>query len=108
EIIADELMEARPKPGRKSSPRRARDAGPRGGKSVSLRDVARMAKVSVATVSMVLNDNPRISRATHLRVQRLIDRLGYRPNRLPQSLSGRDTQAVAVLRAGRAPSLADP
>ncbi|MBC8108917.1 MAG: LacI family DNA-binding transcriptional regulator [Anaerolineae bacterium] len=66
-------------------------------KSVSLRDVAKMAKVSVATVSMVLNDNPRISRATHLRVQRLMDRMGYQPNRLAQSLSGRYTQVLAVL-----------
>src|SRR5215207_3864769 len=64
---------------------------------VSMREVARLAKVSVATVSMVLNDNPRISRATHMRVQRLIDRLGYRPNRLAQSLSGRYTQVLAVL-----------
>jgi DNA-binding LacI/PurR family transcriptional regulator len=74
-----------------------RGGGSRGGKSVSLRDVARMAKVSVATVSMVLNDNPRISRATHLRVQRLMDRMGYQPNRLAQSLSGRYTQVLAVL-----------
>src|SRR5436190_19836871 len=64
---------------------------------VSMREVARLAKVSVATVSMVLNDNPRISRATHLKVQRLIDRLGYRPNRLAQSLSGRYTQVLAVM-----------
>ncbi|CAN5466811.1 DNA-binding transcriptional regulator CytR [soil metagenome] len=68
-----------------------------GRKSVSLRDVAKMAKVSVATVSMVLNENPRISRATHLRVQRLMDRMGYQPNRLAQSLSGRYTQVLAVL-----------
>src|SRR6185295_15942991 len=67
------------------------------GTKVSMREVARLAKVSVATVSMVLNDNPRISRATHMRVQRLIDRLGYRPNRLAQSLSGRYTQVLAVL-----------
>jgi LacI family transcriptional regulator len=66
-------------------------------KPVSLRDVARLANVSVATVSMVVNDNPRISRATHLKVQRLIDRLGYRPNRLAQSLSGRYTQVLAVM-----------
>src|SRR5687768_363417 len=64
---------------------------------ISMREVARLAKVSVATVSMVLNDNPRISRATHMKVQRLIDRLGYRPNRLAQSLSGRYTQVLAVL-----------
>jgi DNA-binding LacI/PurR family transcriptional regulator len=67
------------------------------GKKISMREVAKLAKVSVATVSMVLNDNPRISRATHMRVQRLIDRLGYRPNRLAQSLSGRYTQVLAVL-----------
>src|SRR5437660_5713039 len=66
-------------------------------KSVSLRDVAKMANVSVATVSMVLNDNPRISRATHLKVQRLIERTGYRPNRLAQSLSSRYTRVLAVM-----------
>jgi DNA-binding LacI/PurR family transcriptional regulator len=72
-------------------------AGPAEERKISMREVARLAKVSVATVSMVLNDNPRISRATHMRVQRLIDRLGYRPNRLAQSLSGRYTQVLAVL-----------
>ena len=56
-----------------------------------------MAKVSVATVSMVLNDNPRISRATHMKVQRLIERMGYQPNRLAQSLSSRYTRVLAVL-----------
>src|SRR5437763_4538750 len=66
-------------------------------KPVSLRDVAKMANVSVATVSMVLNDNPRISRATHLKVQRLIERTGYRPNRLAQSLSSRYTRVLAVM-----------
>jgi DNA-binding LacI/PurR family transcriptional regulator len=64
---------------------------------VNLRDVAREAGVSVATVSMVLNDNPRISRATQLRVQRLMDRMGYRPNRLAQSLSSKHTRVLAVL-----------
>ncbi len=70
---------------------------PAKGKPVSLRDVAKMANVSVATVSMVLNDNPRISRATHLKVQRLIERTGYRPNRLAQSLSSRYTRVLAVM-----------
>jgi DNA-binding LacI/PurR family transcriptional regulator len=80
-----------------TTPAARRKNSARGGKAVSLRDVARMAKVSVATVSMVLNDNPRISRATHMRVQRLMDRMGYQPNRLAQSLSGRYTQVLAVL-----------
>jgi LacI family transcriptional regulator len=76
----------------KIDPRKLRSERP-----VSLRDVANRAKVSVATVSMVLNDNPRISRATQMRVQRMIQQLGYRPNRLAQSLSSRYTQVLAIL-----------
>ena len=66
-------------------------------KSISLRDVAREAKVSVATVSMVLNGNPRISRATSLKIQRLVERMGYQPNRLAQSLSSRYTNVIAIM-----------
>lgn len=66
-------------------------------KPVNLRDVAKRAKVSVATVSMVLNENPRISRATQMRVQQIIDVMGYRPNRLAQSLSSRYTGVLAVM-----------
>jgi DNA-binding LacI/PurR family transcriptional regulator len=88
---------------RTASPEQASESRPlsrigrRGGKPISLRDVAREAKVSVATVSMVLNENPRISRATQLRVQRLIERMGYQPNRLAQSLSSKYTSVLAVL-----------
>ena len=64
---------------------------------INLRDVAKLADVSVATVSMVLNQNPRISRATQMRVQTIIDKTGYRPNRLAQSLSSRYTQVLAIL-----------
>jgi DNA-binding LacI/PurR family transcriptional regulator len=56
-----------------------------------------MANVSVATVSMVLNENPRISRATQLKVQRLIDRTGYKPNRIAQSLSSKYTRVIAIM-----------
>lgn len=76
--------------------RRRRSAG-NGDKPVSVRDIARLANVSVATVSMVLNDNPRISRATQLHVQRIIDKVGYRPNRLAQSLSSKYTQVMAIV-----------
>jgi LacI family transcriptional regulator len=46
---------------------------------------------------MVLNDNPRISRATQIRVQEVIDKTGYRPNRIAQSLSSKYTRVLAVL-----------
>jgi len=92
-------------------PRKAKavaTAAGRAGKPVNLRDVARLAGVSVATVSMVINDNPRISRATHMRVQRLIERLGYRPNRLAQSLSSKYTQVLAILLPALRHAFADP
>ncbi|MGD0461566.1 MAG: LacI family DNA-binding transcriptional regulator [Tepidisphaeraceae bacterium] len=75
----------------------ARPVLKREARPVNLRDVAKRAKVSVATVSMVLNENPRISRATQMRVQQMIDRMGYRPNRLAQSLSSRYTRVLAVM-----------
>jgi LacI family transcriptional regulator len=59
--------------------------------------VAKAANVSVATVSMVVNNNPRISPATKKRVQRFIDQLGYLPNRSAQILSGARQPALAVL-----------
>src|SRR5437867_10846993 len=76
-------------------------------KLVSVRQVARLAKVSVATVSLVINENPRISRPTQQRVRRAMERLGYRPNRLAQSLSRRDTRMLAVMLPSLSHAFAD-
>jgi DNA-binding LacI/PurR family transcriptional regulator len=64
---------------------------------VNLRDVAKAAEVSVATVSLVLNGSTRISPATRDHVKRVIDELGYQPNRLAQSLSGKYVKALAAI-----------
>lgn len=77
------------------------------GKGASVREVARLANVSVATVSLVINDNPRISAATRSRVRRAMDKLGYRPNRLAQNLSRRDTRMLAVILPPLAHAFAD-
>jgi DNA-binding LacI/PurR family transcriptional regulator len=66
-------------------------------KPVRLQDVAKAAGVSVATVSMVVNNNPRISPATKKRVQRFIEQLGYLPNRSAQIISGARQPSLAVL-----------
>ena len=71
--------------------RRARGGG------ANLRDVAREAGVSVATVSLVLNGSPRISASTRDRVRGVMGDLGYQPNRLAQSLSGKYVKAVAAI-----------
>src|SRR5678815_1685848 len=59
-------------------------------------DVARLAGVSTATVSMVMNNNPRISRATAKRVRATAERLGYRPNRAAQALRGIQTRTLVA------------
>lgn len=55
---------------------------------VTMRDVARAAGVSVATVSHVVNDKAgaRIGDAARDRVKRAVEDLGYRPNALAQTL----------------------
>ncbi len=62
--------------------RRDRSAHP-----VTMRDVARVAGVSVATVSHVVNDKAgaRLGAAARERVRQEIDELGYRPNRLAKN-----------------------
>ena len=46
-------------------------------KNTTIRDVARQANVSVATVSRILNDKPDVSEETRLRVLDVISELGY-------------------------------
>lgn len=66
--------------------------GPRN--SVSMRDVATLAQVSVGTVSNVLNSPDRVSDATRHRVEQAIEKLGWVPN-----------ESARQLRAGRSRSI---
>jgi LacI family transcriptional regulator len=58
------------------------------GGSVTLRDVARRAGVSVSTVSLVVNDkaHARVGEGTRQRVEDAVNELGYRTNVLARSL----------------------
>lgn len=103
------------KPKAKPSDDKDASAAPRGrsrssanGKRVGIREIALKAEVSVATVSMVLNNNPKITTETRRRVTRVIDELGYRPNRIAQSLSGKHVNMLAVLLPSLRHTMADP
>ena len=61
------------------------------------RDVARLAEVSQATVSRVLNGDKRMSSATTDRVIEAARQLGYIPSELGRSLSTRTTRQVAIV-----------
>ncbi len=77
-------------------------------KRVGIREIAKRANVSVATVSMVLNANPKITEATARRVRSVITETGYQPNRIAQSLSGKHTRMLGVLLPTLRHALADP
>ena len=61
------------------SPRRAR-AKPSGKPLTGIKEVARIAGVSLGTVSNVLNRPEKVAPATRTRVEAVIDRLGFVPN----------------------------
>ena len=64
---------------------------------VTIHDVAREAKVSIATVSRVLNGNPTVRDETRERVQEVIRRLRYVPHGGARSLIKRETRTIGVL-----------
>lgn len=67
-------------------------------------DVAKMAGVSVGTVSNTLRQPEVVRPATRQRVDAAIAELGYRPNRVAQSLSNGRTRLIAAL----LPEVANP
>ncbi len=71
---------------------------------VTIEDVARVARVSPATVSRALKDSPLISRDTRRRVARAARRLGYVPNQAARSLVTRTTRTLGLM----IPDVTDP
>jgi LacI family transcriptional regulator len=63
----------------------------------TIRDVARHAQVSVATVSAVLNESKYVSPPLVERVRRSAEELGYRPNGLARSLKRQRTQMLGLI-----------
>ncbi len=63
----------------------------------TIRDVARRAGVSVATVSRVLNDSPLVVEPTRERVRAAVEELGYRMNATARNLSIGRVAAIGVV-----------
>jgi LacI family transcriptional regulator len=60
-------------------------------------DVATLAGVSTATVSRVLNKTAKVSSKTEKRVQRAMEKLGYRPNKFARGLAGGSSDSIGVV-----------
>ena len=66
--------------------------------AVTRNDVARLAGVSTATVSYVINNGPRpVAEETRAKVLRAIEQLGYQPNIMAQNLRRRRANAVGLV-----------
>ena len=64
---------------------------------LTLRDVARLANVSIATVSAVINNKGRVSGKLTQRVKRAMEALDYHPDQVARSLRVRRTDAIGML-----------
>lgn len=64
---------------------------------ITLKDVASVAGVSVATVSYVLNGTGSVSVEVAERVRAVVDRLGYRPNSVAQAMRTGRTATLGLI-----------
>ncbi|RHW40300.1 LacI family transcriptional regulator [Neobacillus notoginsengisoli] len=64
---------------------------------VTIKEVAKEAKVAPSTVSRVIADSPRISEKTKQRVKEVMERLGYYPNLQARSLAAKSTRTIGVI-----------
>src|ERR1700674_3524207 len=64
---------------------------------LTIRDVAKAAGVSTATVSNVLNKTGKVGSSTHLRVLSTVKRLGYLPDLHARHLASRDSRTLGII-----------
>lgn len=63
----------------------------------TIRDVSKLAGVSVATVSRLLNQSGYVSKEAETAVMSAIQKLNYKPNNIARSLAGKKTAAIALM-----------
>src|SRR5438128_10511818 len=66
-------------------------------KASNIYDVARHARVSVFTVSAVVNKNGHVSPTLRRRVEAAVQKLNYRPNLLARGLVKRQTHTIGIV-----------
>lgn len=63
----------------------------------TIRDVARRAGVSVATVSRVLNNNPKVKPPLRTRVEQAMQELSYQPSALARGMRSQTAQVIGLI-----------
>ena len=83
---------------------RIRHSRSKGTKAASIYDVARESKVSVFTVSAVVNQKSHVGKKLRDRVEEAIRKLNYRPNLIARSLAKQRTLTIGMI----VPDIANP
>jgi LacI family transcriptional regulator len=65
--------------------------------SSTIRDIAKIANVSIATVSYVINNRGQISDKTKEKVMRAVKELNYQPNNIAKSLKSKKTNTIGII-----------
>lgn len=71
---------------------------------VTIKDIARLAKVSVGTVSNYLNGTAHVAEDTRQQIETVINQLNYHPNMNARSLRSKRTQSLGLL----VPNISNP
>src|SRR5690242_7832884 len=66
-------------------------------KHVTMQDIAKKAGVTKATVSMVINNDKRITEATRQKVLKIVKELNYYPNESARKLAKGKTETLAFI-----------
>lgn len=67
------------------------------GKGYTIRDISKMAGVSVATVSRVINNSDRVTDETREKVQKVIEESGFIPNAVARSFHTKKTKIIGCI-----------
>jgi DNA-binding LacI/PurR family transcriptional regulator len=77
--------------------------------AVTIKDVAKKAKVAPSTVSRVIADNPKITQETKEKVRKVMNELGYHPNLFARNLVKQSSQTIGIIMKESTPhTLSDP
>lgn len=64
---------------------------------VTIKDVAREANVSIATVSRVINGKDKVKKETKLKIEKAIEALNFRPDQAARTMIMKETKTIGLL-----------
>lgn len=66
-------------------------------KRITINDIAKMAEVSVSTVSRVLNNSSEVSKATRRKILKVIEDVNFTPNEMARGLVTKTSKTIGLL-----------